>query len=304
MGCVATVQAKAEAKKNDDKKKEEAKKTTDAKKEETKKTEAKKEESKNGEKITESKTRKVTKKKEIKKDENGQEVEYEVEVIEETVVQNIESNNEAQVSSAAPGGAIIGVDVAKYKLNECDKGDFFFEAPCKGTRNAEDGTPSDMGITSLRFGDAGKINGKGKCAEGEYTLRGRLAKEGGVFIELNYTGKGQAYFEGKMDDRCIKGTYKTSEKTGNFAIELGLNWMEQLTNLIGVNSEKKGALFLDDDNKEWFVAQISAPDEKKLCKVILYLVGGTKKDATLDVSADTSITLIIGEKEFLFMLNV
>ena len=307
MGCTASVAAKLGAKKEEPKKDE--------------KKESKKEESKEVKKEggTESNTTvKEVKKVEIITDEHGNKTEkITYEKVETKVESNVESSSPAAGTGAAGTGAVVGAsaaggdeefisaaDLANYKLELVGQGDAYSIA-AKGTYT-QDGTDVPMKLENLQFGDSGKIRVDGSDEIGKFEMRGRLSKDGKVFIRKQYIEKHMVIYNGQLEKGVIAGTYKLKEGgTGPFKIELtGLKWGDAGMSSLGINNEKTVGLLFDSNYSCWSVAKLE-PKVDITVKVTLLLVDGTTRKATMEVLEGGMVSLMIdGVEEAMTFMNL
>lgn len=67
----------------------------------------------------------------------------------------------------------------------------------------------------------GAVTGKGKDEEGEFTLKGNVARDGSLSFKKKYKNKKVIEYEGKLHDKEINGKWSANGQTGVFSIKVG-----------------------------------------------------------------------------------
>ena len=148
-------------------------------------------------------------------------------------------------------------EIASYNLELVGTGDAYPIA-VKGSFELE-GTEHPMKLDHLSFGDSGKIRADGNDEVGNFEIRGRLSKDGKVFIRKQYIGSHNILYKGTLERGVITGQYNTQgNKTGPFKIEfIGLIGGDCCLSWIGINSDKVIGLLYDGDINCWSVLKLA-----------------------------------------------
>lgn len=95
--------------------------------------------------------------------------------------------------------------------------DYLSNAVWKGYYE-QDGNRHDMTFKMFSVVMNGDVMGKGKDEVGEFELRGFCNEFGDAQFAKRYIGKHTVMYNGKVDNKSMKGSWSVAGLTGNFEI--------------------------------------------------------------------------------------
>lgn len=156
-----------------------------------------------------------------------------------------------QQQESSPENRQVVETITVYKLEEVEEGEAFsFPTSAWYTENGEE---IEMKIKKIELGENGKIRLKGKDDIGHFKMRGRFLLDGKVYIEKSYESIYTVYYNGKLFNNTIAGTWVIpNQSSGPFRIEFGLQGWAYGSSYIGFADEDLSCgIYYDDYYKNW-----------------------------------------------------